>query len=136
MSESSDYQPAVEWRQRWPNHCAKCHGAGEFSWSESVPYGSTTASMPMADPCDECTYIGKCARCGEFGLRGSEDDGFEGPCKACGWNFDDCEPEPDAIPDCFYDDSEPLPFESDGAAGDDAAGDLAFDAARERSYFK
>ena len=82
--------------EKWPNHCRSCNGWGVTTFSQSVPYGSTSASFDTQDPCDACTMHGKCARCGERGLACEEngDDEIitgEGPCKLCGWNYDDGE---------------------------------------------
>jgi hypothetical protein len=84
---------AREWAQKWPNHCPSCEGRGWHKYSQSVPYGMGSASFDVIDPCEHCTASQekgpqKCARCGALAL---DDDGA-GPCKECGWNYDDCVP--------------------------------------------
>ncbi len=77
------------WHKRWPNACDDCGGAGGSS------HGGSWDEPPSEEPCSTCTEKGICARCGEPGLT-SEDRGDtstgDGPCKACGWNYDDSEP--------------------------------------------
>ncbi len=77
------------WTERWPNHCDHCRGVGAF-YDPGHFY-----QPPSEDPCSSCTEVGLCARCGEPGLtdeeRGDTSTG-EGPCKACGWNYDDEQP--------------------------------------------
>jgi hypothetical protein len=77
------------WKKQWPNHCSKCCGWGGTGYTEmhGFTYG---AGEQMFDPCD-CTIEGKCPRCGKKGL--TPDEG-EGPCKHCGWNYDDGLREP------------------------------------------
>ena len=86
------------WAQRWPDHCHACRGWGGSTFYQSHPYGMGSASERMFEPCDDCSMLGKCARCGELGLtnedRGDESTG-EGPCKFCGWNYEDGQPEPE-----------------------------------------
>lgn len=72
----------------WPGSCPRCGGGGEFV--ELDPDAGY-----MGEPCPDCTEQGRCARCGEPGLT-SEDRGDpttgDGPCSACGWNYDSCRP--------------------------------------------
>ena len=75
----------AEWTRQWPKHCNKCGGWGVFTYEQGHPYGMTTAYETMTDPCD-CTADGRCARCGKADALGEECDG---PCKFCGWNYDD-----------------------------------------------
>lgn len=71
------------WVVRWPNHCTKCHGWGGIAFTEM--HGFTHGSgEQLFDHC-ECTET-KCPRCGTVG--GLSEDS-EGPCSACGWNYDD-----------------------------------------------
>lgn len=82
----------IEWLNRWPRYCRSCEGWGFHSMSQSVPYGSTSASFDVQDSCDQCTSYGRCARCGENGLTNEasgDDETGNGPCKMCGWNYDD-----------------------------------------------
>ena len=80
-----------DWLDQWPDYCEECKGWGEFQESQSYPYGSTSATHYWSEPC-ECTENGICARCGEEGLtneaNGDESTG-DGPCKFCGWDYDD-----------------------------------------------
>lgn len=83
LAEQRDTANA-EWRAKWPNHCTRCGGWGGATGYQSVPYGSTTASMPIFDVCEALPET-QCHRCGRHGLN----DESEGPCSFCGWNFDD-----------------------------------------------
>ena len=78
------------WLERWPRHCEECRGRG--CWSSP---GSWDAPGD-GGPCEGCTEQGICPRCGEPGLtaesRGDSSTG-EGPCSACGWDYDDSCPE-------------------------------------------
>jgi DnaJ-class molecular chaperone len=80
-----------DYATRWPNFCRDCSGYGVTKSSQSVPYGSTTASFDTVDPCESCTNEGRCPRCAKDGLthedRGDEETG-NGPCKFCGWDYD------------------------------------------------
>lgn len=82
----------IAYDQQWPNHCRACDGRGIFTGSQSVPYGSTSASFDVSEPCGDCTEQGKCPRCGDDGLtcedRGDNSTG-DGPCQICGWNYQD-----------------------------------------------
>lgn len=79
------------WTDAWPNACDYCKGHGVF-----FSGGGSFYDPPSMDPCDMCTDKGICARCGSPDLtseeRGDSSTG-EGPCKACGWNYNDAEPE-------------------------------------------
>jgi hypothetical protein len=66
------------WRQRWPNHCQACGGWG------SIPFAQHEAEI-LSVPC-EALEPGACHRCGQDGL---DPESGGGPCRACGWNFDD-----------------------------------------------
>lgn len=81
-----------EWDAKWPNACKHCGGAG--AWHS---YGGRE-EPPDGGPCSECTEKGLCARCGQPGLtdedRGDKSTG-DGPCKLCGWDYDDVRPELD-----------------------------------------
>jgi hypothetical protein len=76
---------AVEWKAKWPNHCPACGGWGGITFHQSHPYGMGSASEQLFDECQAIENPTTCHRCGEDGLN---EDG-EGPCKACGWDFDD-----------------------------------------------
>ena len=73
------------WAEKWPNHCTNCGGWGGFSTPASYD------GPGDFDPCEpgEDVPIEKCHRCGELGL---DEDG-NGPCKKCGWNYDDGIPQ-------------------------------------------
>jgi hypothetical protein len=72
--------------QAWPKHCKTCHGAGGHSWNECHDRGYP--GEPMSEPCADCTEKDICARCGEQTLTEGE-----GPCSACGWNYDSERPD-------------------------------------------
>ena len=79
-------EAAQLWQEKWPWYCRVCRGYGMVGWPES-------RDRPAAcDPCDGCTEGGHCARCGAANSLSS--DG-EGPCRACGWNYNDALPEID-----------------------------------------
>lgn len=78
---------AATWRARWPNHCQLCAGWGLTSYEES--HGSRGGGTEtITDACGAIDDPTVCHRCGANGLT---QDG-EGPCLACGWNYDDGEP--------------------------------------------
>jgi len=82
-------QAAATWRARWPNHCKACGGWGGTTFNQTHPYGSTTTQEQIHDPCEATASVETCHRCGHDGL---DADG-NGPCKHCGWNYDDGEPQ-------------------------------------------
>jgi hypothetical protein len=73
------------YESQWPNYCRRCGGWGGSTFDQGHPYGATTAYETLFEPCEFCTEDLICARCGEPGL--GED--ADGPCKFCGWNYDD-----------------------------------------------
>jgi hypothetical protein len=75
---------------KWPNACKKCGGWGAHVFYES--HGLPGIAEQLSDPCDDCTANDpvKCARCGAENTLSPDGDG---PCKACGWNYDDGAPE-------------------------------------------
>jgi hypothetical protein len=83
-------QKRIEWEAKWPHHCTKCGGWGGSSYVEmhGFKYGP---GETIFEPCQEFEDLTICHRCGEHGLK---EDG-EGPCRACGWNYDDGIPEPE-----------------------------------------
>lgn len=81
-------QRAAAWREKWPNFCKSCRGWGGSVFYQSHPYGSTSAQEPLLELCDAIADPSICHRCQNAGL---DEDG-EGPCKACGWSYDDGEP--------------------------------------------
>lgn len=90
IDATARYEVAIaEYERLWPNYCHICHGEGQFtSQYDPSPPGISLGSGYMVDyePCEWCTEIGKCPRCGKFGL--NPEDG-EGPCSHCGWNYND-----------------------------------------------
>ena len=84
---TAEYQAKyAAWVETWPDYCRTCHGAGQFS------SGGTFWEPPDVEPCEACTEKGICARCLRPGLTSEEaGDGTtgEGPCRFCGWNYDD-----------------------------------------------
>lgn len=79
---------AKAWRERWPGHCKACSGWGGSTYTEMHGFNHGNGEQ-MMDPCDALPDVHTCHRCGASGLN---DEG-EGPCTACGWNYDDGEPE-------------------------------------------
>jgi hypothetical protein len=77
------------WFEQWPGACEKCDGAGvHYSIENGAPHGAGFWAMDCEDPC-VCTEQLKCARCGQEDAL--NEDG-EGPCPACGWDYDDFAP--------------------------------------------
>jgi hypothetical protein len=97
---------------QWPDYCRSCSGRGEIVFSQSVPYGSTSASFDVSDVCSDCVEEDKCPRCG--GLVPADDacgigipsplwgENPERACPNCGWKWgaggSDYVPE---SPECF-----------------------------------
>jgi hypothetical protein len=78
------------WVARWPHSCRACRGwgIGGKHWTSEDDYD--------VDPCGDCSESGTCPRCGGPGLTSEErgdDSTGEGPCRLCGWDYDDGEPE-------------------------------------------
>jgi hypothetical protein len=70
----------------YPNHCPICNGWGVHSYIENLaPHGEGFWGCQMSEPCG-CTEQGLCGRCRMPGL---DKDTLEGPCRFCGWNYDD-----------------------------------------------
>ena len=88
------------WQSKWPEACEECGGWGGQSYSyDPSPAGVSLApgSMYEFDPCEApgCVSEGFCARCGKPTLSeipGVFEEG-QGPCKNCGWNYDDGAPQ-------------------------------------------
>lgn len=74
--------PQRLWRNRWPLHCRACDGWGGRTFLQSHGPGP---SEQLFDICGATEDIAMCHRCGVTGL---DEDG-NGPCTACGWNYDD-----------------------------------------------
>lgn len=72
----------AEWVKKWPNYCKTCKGWGGFGYTQSHGPG---LNEQMFDVCDAPEKSETCHRCGQDGL----DADANGPCKHCGWNFDD-----------------------------------------------
>lgn len=79
---------AGEWHAKWPHACAHCKGWGLFYFTESHGFKHGPSEV-LSDPCDALPPT-TCHRCGAPDALG--EDG-EGPCKSCGWNYDDGQPE-------------------------------------------
>lgn len=73
-----------EFTRRWPAFCRKCGGWGGSSYQESHGFKGG-GSETIFDLCGAIEDVRVCHRCGCLGLN---EEG-EGPCSACGWNFDD-----------------------------------------------
>jgi hypothetical protein len=70
--------------RRWPAYCRACGGWGASSYEERHGFAGG-GSETITDPCDAIADPRVCHRCGCLGLNA---DG-EGPCSACGWNYDE-----------------------------------------------
>ncbi len=96
---SDDYEQMLEataeasreWRARWPHCCSACGGWGGRTHYEHHPYGMTTATETLWEPCETCVLAGICPRCGAEG-EADEDDGLV-RCETCGWD-ENCEGDP------------------------------------------
>jgi hypothetical protein len=75
---------AAAFAARWPAYCKACGGWGATSYEERHGFKGG-GSETITDPCEAHADPRICHRCGCVGLT---DDG-EGPCSACGWNYDD-----------------------------------------------
>lgn len=73
----------AEYARLWPHHCKACGGWGGSSFQESHGFKGG-GSETIFDPCGSLGD-NQCHRCLAEGL--SEDG--DGPCTACGWNYDD-----------------------------------------------
>jgi hypothetical protein len=87
------------WASAWPDHCRHCEGQGQFeSYFDPSPVGLSLGSGYYLDvePCEQCTAVGKCARCGQQTwttedleqLELANDTSVMSPCSFCGWNWD------------------------------------------------
>lgn len=79
---------AQAWRRAWSRHCAACGGWGGSSFTEMHGFRGGSGEQ-MFDPCGAFPNAATCHRCGQDGLG---EDG-DGPCKHCGWDYDDEMPE-------------------------------------------
>lgn len=70
-----------QWVAKWPNYCKSCCGWGGSKFTQHHDSGP---GEQMFDLC-EALPATQCHRCGEQGL----DSEGNGPCKSCGWDFDD-----------------------------------------------
>lgn len=77
---------AAVWAARWPRHCHKCRGWGGFAFIET--HGLPSGGEVLIDSCD----AGETQRCHRCGAHGLDADG-NGPCRECGWDYDDGMPE-------------------------------------------
>jgi hypothetical protein len=83
------------YQQRWPHHCRRCQGYGQFidRYDPSAAGVSLSSGYMLgAEPCDACTEHNLCPRCMLLGLQlPSEENGYEygkGPCRICGWDYE------------------------------------------------
>ena len=76
-----------EYLARWPRYCQTCHGWG---------YVGDPDEFGGDDFCSKCSERGICGRCGVQGL--GED--YDGPCSACGWDYDSACPPPWEVCEC------------------------------------
>lgn len=80
-----------QWASKWPDHCPKCGGAGDFVSSyDPSPHGVALSAGCIYDfdPCTECETRNACPRCNRF--RPDYDECFfedDRPCENCGWNW-------------------------------------------------
>jgi hypothetical protein len=79
------------WKAAWPDYCSVCEGRGGTHYAGYFDYKAGAGEPPSFDPCEACVCQGRCARC-QSAL--SDQETGEGPCTACGWNYDDELPEP------------------------------------------
>ncbi len=86
-TQARERQRQETWVSRYPTYCRQCDGWGAFhppgSWEEP----------PCIDPCDGCTANEPTPLCGRCGFAGLDRETGEGPCSACGWNYDDGLPQ-------------------------------------------
>jgi hypothetical protein len=87
LAERNCAAMAAAWREKWPGHCKACHGWGGKSFTERHGFKGGGGEQ-MFDECQAIEDARVCHRCGCLGL----DVAGEGPCSACGWNYDDGEP--------------------------------------------
>lgn len=91
MDNETHKEYVEKFRSDHPNYCPACNGWGELtSPGDSVPYGSTYASLPdTSDPCYMCVDQGKCPLCREEVLDITASDvewnkALSSPCPKCG----------------------------------------------------
>lgn len=74
------------WEKRWPNHCPKCKGWGEISYTQNqAPLGSGHYwPETLTEPCS-CVEEGICPRCAATPLQESGNSGGT-VCPKCGWD--------------------------------------------------
>jgi hypothetical protein len=75
------------WQRKWPHYCRICGGWGGHTFYES--HGLPGPAERLFDPCETVPSVETCHRCWCEGL----DEEGNGPCKFCGWNYDDGLPE-------------------------------------------
>lgn len=96
------------WWNEHPKACKKCNATGIITCSDSVPYGSTTASFETDDYCMACIQNGVCPVCGQILVWNDENEYFL-DC-SCGWHdqFRDDSVQsvhPPIEPGCYCNDS-------------------------------
>jgi hypothetical protein len=85
---------AAAWKTKWPGHCTKCGGWGEF-FSPGKYSGPPEDCYP--DDCDPCEALpdGACHRCGKLqAVPIDSDSSVIQPCRFCGWCYNDGVPTP------------------------------------------
>lgn len=87
----------VPYRIKYPDYCKSCLGWGVVSFTQSHPYGSTTASETLSEPCETCVGNGLCPRCMKPVQCQPDYGDLVLPCPHCGWNNDDGEVEEDVV---------------------------------------
>jgi hypothetical protein len=66
---------------QWPRACRRCGSAGFHRYNQAVGY---YGDIQVVDEQCECTYDGRCPRCGLNGLTSISGDG---PCIYCWWDY-------------------------------------------------
>jgi hypothetical protein len=98
FDEESWHQYMVEiqrgaelWKKRWPNHCRHCGGWGGTSYPATGPSYSCGGEPGGFDLCEAEPFCSQnlCHRCGGYLDTPNEDVCETGPCRECGWNYDD-----------------------------------------------
>jgi ribosomal protein L37E len=74
-------EQSAAWRARWPHACARCGG-----WGGRTRFSASRWEQDDFDLCEALPEV-VCHRCGRPGLNEGE-----GPCRHCGWNYDDGDP--------------------------------------------
>jgi hypothetical protein len=88
-----EQEAAAQYMAEWPDHCPKCHGAGQYSYEDDPsPAGVSlsSGSYTYTEPCEECVECGVCPRCGKESLWAAEEDEPDNIyCTSCSWKWGD-----------------------------------------------